>query len=409
MLSHNIKRMSERRELPNPFPAYHGEEVLFSLQGKIAEEFSGKLKNCIKDLLVKLNQGLKHYNKNDFTVYTGVTGIALLHFHLYNAGPTKGDYKHLRDAAEILERPLRHLKGQRHTFLCGDAGPLAIGAVVYNKLGNGSHSEECIQKLCSMHSEVIQDELLPDELLYGRVGYLYSLLFVRHYLGDVFDQKLILDLCQRVLKSGQQTAQHERSKCPLMYEWHESKYYGAAHGLCGIFFMLMQVENPALTSQLQELVVPSIDYMMQLQFPSGNCPSSMGSNNDKLVHWCHGAPGWVHMFALAYKKFGKEKYLNAATKCAEVIWQRGLLKKGYGICHGTAGNAYAFLTMYNLTKNQAYLYQACKFAEWCFDYGRHGCRIADRPFSLFEGMAGTIYFLVDMMEPSKAKFPAFEL
>lgn len=28
---------------------------------------------------------------------------------------------------------------------------------------------------------------------------------------------------------------------------------------------------------------------------------------------------------------------------------------------------------------------------------------------LFPGMAGTIYFLADLLQPMKAKFPAFEL
>ena len=39
-------------------------------------------------------------------------------------------------------------------------------------------------------------------------------------------------------------ARQERSDFPLMYEWHEKKYLGAAHGLAGIFYMLMQyVQN----------------------------------------------------------------------------------------------------------------------------------------------------------------------
>lgn len=58
--------------------------------------------------------------------------------------------------------------------------------------------------------------------------------------------------------------------------------------------------------------------------------------------------------------FGEQQYLNDALQCAEVIWQHGLLKKGYGLCHGTAGNAYAFLALYNLTQNMKYLYRACK-------------------------------------------------
>ena len=41
----------------------------------------------------------------------------------------------------------------------------------------------------------MQDESLPDELLYGRVGYLFALLFVQHYLGkDTVDQNVILQV-----------------------------------------------------------------------------------------------------------------------------------------------------------------------------------------------------------------------
>lgn len=58
--------------------------------------------------------------------------------------------------------------------------------------------------------------------------------------------------------------------------------------------------------------------------------------------------------------FREEQYLSDAYQCADVIWQYGLLKKGYGLCHGTAGNAYAFLTLYNLTQDMKYLYRACK-------------------------------------------------
>jgi hypothetical protein len=60
-----------------------------------------------------------------------------------------------------------------------------------------------------------------------------------------------------------------------------------------------------------------------------------------------------------------------------------------------------------VTGVKKYLYRAAKFAEFCFNYGNHGCRIADRPLSLFEGLAGTVYFLSDLMDPARARFPAF--
>lgn len=58
--------------------------------------------------------------------------------------------------------------------------------------------------------------------------------------------------------------------------------------------------------------------------------------------------------------FKEEKYLKEAMECSDVIWQRGLLRKGYGICHGTAGNGYSFLSLYHLTRDKKYLYRACK-------------------------------------------------
>ena len=46
--------------------------------------------------------------------------------------------------------------------------------------------------LLSLSDTVLTDSSLPDELLYGRAGYLYALLFIRRYLGqDAVEQKLI--------------------------------------------------------------------------------------------------------------------------------------------------------------------------------------------------------------------------
>lgn len=68
----------------------------------------------------------------------------------------------------------------------------------------------------------------------------------------------------------------------------------------------------------------------------------------------------AYHFCLTLKVFGKEKYLNAAIKCGEVVWNCGILKKGYGICHGVAGNAYSFLSLYKQTSDAKYLHRAIK-------------------------------------------------
>lgn len=52
---------------------------------------------------------------------------------------------------------------------------------------------------------------------------------------------------------------------------------------------------------LSELVRPSIDYVRHKKFRSGNFPSSLSNESDRLVHWCHGAPGVLHMLLMAYQ------------------------------------------------------------------------------------------------------------
>ncbi|KAB0396093.1 hypothetical protein E2I00_003679, partial [Balaenoptera physalus] len=185
-------------------------------------------------------------------------------------------------------------------------------------------------------------------------------------------QSHIQQICETVLTSGEDLAR----KTPLVYEWHQEYHVGAAHGLAGIYYHLRQPSLQVSHGKLHSLVKPSGDYVCQLKFPSGNYPPRVDDTRDMLVHWCHGSPGVICMLIQAYKVFKEEQSLNAAHPCAD---------------------------------DAKYLYRACKFAECRLGYGEHGCRTPDTPFSLSEGMAGTIHFLADLLAPTKARFPAFEL
>ncbi|XP_072179333.1 lanC-like protein 2 [Diadema setosum] len=395
---------SDRREFTNPYPLFDANSASSVLKDDmLSESFRKSVGDSVASLIGQLEAGLRREcDETDQSVYTGVTGVSLLYLHLYRKLRRE---EYLGKSLEFVKRPLRHLKGRRVTFMCGDGGPLAVGAVLYHLMNQPSQVRDCVKKLEGLHRMVL-DSALPDELLYGRVGYLYALLFLQKNLGEGYINPDLIDkVCQRILDSGQRLAREERSASPLMFEWHEKKYIGAAHGMAGILALLLQVNCPAVTKSLQSLIKPTVDYILALHFPSGNFPSSLGNQTDRLVHWCHGAPGVIHMLLQAYKVFDEEQYLNAALCCGDVIWQRGLLRKGYGLCHGTAGNGYAFVALYQATKDPKQLYRACKFAEWCMDYGKHGCRVADRPYSLMEGLAGTIYFLSDLLSPSQSRFP----
>ncbi|XP_075463314.1 glutathione S-transferase LANCL1 [Ascaphus truei] len=401
----------EQRCFSSPYTDYNQlVSTSFNSKGQLTSDFIHCLNNKIKELLQLMENGLKSADPGDCTAYTGWAGIALLYLHLSDV---YGDPSLLQKAQDYVSRSLRCLTKRDFTFLCGDAGPFAVGAAVYQKLGCSKEAEDCVRSLLQMHPSVLKlDSQLPDELLYGRMGYLYALLFVNRQFGEEkIPSSYIQQVCNTVLDSGERLAGRRNltSQSPLMYEWYREYYVGPAHGLAGIYYFLMQPECNVSREKLQSLVRPSVEYVSHLKFPSGNFPPCIGDRRDVLVHWCHGASGVIYMLIQAYKVFGEQQYLTDAVQCAEVSWQRGLLKKGYGLCHGSAGNAYSFLALYNFTQDMKYLYRACKFAEWCMDYGEHGCRTPDTPFSLFEGMAGTIYFLADLLEPSKAKFPAFEI
>lgn len=116
---------------------------------------------------------------------------------------------------------------------------------------------------------------------------------------------------------------------------------GAGHGLSSILQILLSFpEHFANRKDVEILIRQAVDYVISCEMPNGNYPPVPGEVRDQandLVHWCHGAPGVVYLLAKAYLTWMDDKYLQAAKKCAELTWQRGLLRKGPGICHGIAG------------------------------------------------------------------------
>ncbi|EFN72970.1 LanC-like protein 1 [Camponotus floridanus] len=319
----------------------------------IHDEFKSLLTLEIKKLMKTLKENEKKwYNNDDYSVYTGSAGIA---FTLYYYGKYYNDSAYIKTATDILKKCATNFKSKHKvTFLTGVVGPLALAAVI-------------------LYSQGKKEEM--EQLIFNGVSYSSS------------------NHCQS----------------PLMYSWHDKEYIGGAHGIAGVLYLLLQARHYLTQVQIDNYLKPSLYYLQRLQFSSGNFPSSTGNPSDKLIQWCHGAPGISILFCLAYKVFEDNTFLETAIRCGEVTWERGLLKKGYSICHGVAGNGYTFIYLFQQTKDVKYLYRACKFAEWCFHYGSHQNRCPDRPFSLFEGLAGVIYFLLDVQQPHLAKFPTYDI
>lgn len=223
----------------------------------------------------KLEQNLNRTDPSNGSVYTGhagtechilvsvificmISGMALLYLRLATLFPDQRS-QYISKAKSLIDLALRLLDG-RHwfynhssldpssclgrvaTFLCGDSGPLAIGAAIYHQLGDQKTVDKCIQKIVSLRSEALRSST-PDEHLYGRAGYLYALMFLRREIGpQVVDTQLITDVFQTMIKSGENYARETRSQSPLMYKWHDSEYMGGAHGVSGIVYFLLKVK-----------------------------------------------------------------------------------------------------------------------------------------------------------------------
>lgn len=78
----------------------------------------------------------------------------------------------------------------------------------------------------------------PNELLYGRAGFLWSALFLNTHLGQgTIPESVTQPVVSSILADGRACARG--SEWPLMYEWHGKRYLGAAHGVAGIMHVRM--------------------------------------------------------------------------------------------------------------------------------------------------------------------------
>lgn len=397
------------------------------------KDFSGSLVNVeyVRELVQRVLKLIDERSPPqrascDGGLYVGGAGIG----YAFYAVAQSSEFANVREqclmkALEYMQVSLNEVSrtnpyddGIGASFLLGHSGVYAVSAIVFNALGQHQEADQCIKKFLEM-GKICQplNFFRPgsDELFVGRAGYLCGSLLLNKTLGrTVVPLDITRPLFDAIIESGQHYAQRHQSQSPLMYSYYRTEYLGAGHGLSSILQILLSFpEHFANRKDVEILIRQAVDYVISCEMPNGNYPPVPGEVRDQandLVHWCHGAPGVVYLLAKAYLTWMDDKYLQAAKKCAELTWQRGLLRKGPGICHGIAGSGYVFLLLYRLTKEDLYLYRAQKFAEFMqTEEFQKEARTPDSPFSLYEGLSGTVCFYADLLKPSMAAFPFFDV
>ena len=365
-------------------------------------------------------------SRPDFKLYTGCGGNIVVYKALNSLQANSNESVVSEQVAIALRAALRlvaNIGSRVASFYMGGAGIYAL-AVELDR-------ENWLQHVQSLAGEWTPAKNEDNEVLFGKAGYLYSLLYVHKHHPEAGLQLrgLIEEVAEALFEAG---LGEDRTK--LTYLWRGKDYLGAAHGTIGILQMLLLglkegegwlFAGENTLNDYKEALQRTIDYVCDLQFPSGNFPSHVrdagNPERDKLVHFCHGAPGAILTLCTAYEYFHNPRFLATATRAGDMMWEKGLLKKGNGLCHGIAGSGYAFLALFRATGAEKWLWRALKFGEaidtafvqdevtrWK-DPQRRLVGVPDSPYSLMEGLGGTLCFLVDVLQPDKARFPGFEL
>lgn len=190
---------------------------------------------------------------------------------------------------------------------------------------------DAVQQFCRDTTPVLAEGKSSNEWLYGRAGCLYLARMVKTYAGgDESSQRALQTVLNKVVQCILDT--------PRPWVWHGKEYSGAVHGTIGIILQCV-LSCPDRASELESELVDMLDQQLE----SGNWPSSAQSRDDRLVQFCHGAPGFVlSLLKLrAYYPHLAEDIDAAIERGRRCIWERGLLVKEPCLCHGIAGNALA--------------------------------------------------------------------
>ncbi|KAJ3197195.1 LanC-like protein 2 [Irineochytrium annulatum] len=263
------------RHIPNPYlqpfppePVLSPADIHANARGKLVE---------IARLVRDRHDPLDHAAPYD--VYHGHAGLALLFFRIHASDPAfvvdhaggTGKVSALALAREYIQSALTKVaaaageqRGRSHVgFMGSPAGVYAIAAVVLSHCGSNEESDRALDHLVAMKGHCFSHST-SSELLYGRSGYLYSLLFVRHHLSTkktragaafIVTDALIEQIYHAIVEDGRMGAKRtflERQgreasstrlsvTIPLLWSWHLERYLGAAHGVAGVLGVLMSV------------------------------------------------------------------------------------------------------------------------------------------------------------------------
>jgi len=440
---------------------------------------STNFKQLVHSHYTKAVQSAASVKQEGTNVYTGISGIIYMYLYLYLKSSHKEQTNnlqnddHLANALYFVNKlvphlPINNFRERDAAFIGGLAGSFSLAAVVNHLYGErllkqnisanikqqqqlqskaemyADEATRHIELLKQIYTQIIvaqtNDAKASNELLFGRSGFIYAAMFVNSLIvkpsssasssssTPVIPLEMINETARIILKHATvyQVKQHQHQqqaqqtvKEIYMWNWHDKEYLGAAHGVAGIIHTLLTaLPFITLNEQQKTRLYATCEWFAtssQAQASNKNF-LSRPEGSDHLVQWCHGAPGVIPLLLKYNSMFNSTAAMKAAKEASELVFEKGLLKKGFGICHGIAGNMHCLLQMYHATSDAKYWRMVMYYANTIANatYQQSLLLKPDCPYSLFEGLAGTVVALENVLEfgakgNSLPHFPAFHL
>ncbi|EZG67890.1 lanthionine synthetase C-like protein [Gregarina niphandrodes] len=340
------------------------------------------VKACLKKVLKTLVSGQleeKGPSSRNSGLYSGTTSVAYMFYSIYNL---LGDEYEV-EGLSLMDWSRKYLSlsekhGENTSSLkesdCGIGNErMAYNAVAYCLYGDVKYVQDLLEcgRYVVKHSK-------SNEWLYGRAGYLYFLRLCKNISEsqDSDDLSYEIDkIAGKVIQAIMETP----------WEWRGKHYYGAVHGDIGIITQVTltcALLDRTHWGSLQPKIISKLKTLLELSsLQEGWFPSSEDSSSgDKLVQFCHGAPGLVISLRSILPYFVQDKDLTAKAESIIVttqddIYRRGLLTKADCLCHGMSGN---LLALEDPHQRQHYMQAICQYVDEQYE----------EPQSLYCGLAG---------------------
>jgi eukaryotic-like serine/threonine-protein kinase len=276
----------------------------------------------------------------------------------------------------------------------GLAGIHIVGALVGQTRGELRPLGRAIEYFASL------DEAIPSEdVISGSAGALLgcALLLELHPRVDVCEIETLIStghrLCQALVRKLTTSSPTART--------NGLQLLGAAHGWAGALQAVMRWHGgigtrpaPSIADWLRELASLASFEGGRMSWPISH------TDPRRLGGWCHGAAGYVSLWATAYQLFADEEFLRLMLRSAEYVWKFPERSIGQ-LCCGLVGQAESLLTAYRLTGDRRWIERAGRFASFID-------RRALSPHSLMKGDIGVALLDLDLAAPNTSGIPFFD-